>query len=74
MKNTLNNKNYINIYQYFGHKVRQSERPPKIDEIIILYVYTECLLEKIPSLIHNFFLSSKPISVMKGKQIYSKYI
>jgi hypothetical protein len=23
MKNTLNNKNYINIYQYFGHKVRQ---------------------------------------------------
>ena len=36
MKNTLNNKNYINIYQYFGHKV---ERPSKIDEIIILYVY-----------------------------------
>jgi hypothetical protein len=50
MKNTLNNKNYINIYQYFGHKVRQAERPPKIDEIIILYVYTKCLLEKIPSL------------------------
>ena len=23
MKNTLNNKNYINIYQYCGHKVRQ---------------------------------------------------
>ena len=42
MKNTFNNKNYINIYQYFGHKVRQAERPPKIDEIIILYVYTKC--------------------------------
>ena len=25
MKNTLNNKNYINIYQYFGHKVRQNK-------------------------------------------------
>ena len=46
MKNTLNNKNYINIYQYFGHKVRQAERLPKIDEIIILYVYTKCLLEQ----------------------------
>ena len=23
MKNTLNNKNYINIYQYLGQKVRQ---------------------------------------------------
>jgi hypothetical protein len=43
----------INIYQYFGHKVGQAERPPKIDEIIILYVYTKCLLEKIPSLIHK---------------------
>ena len=53
MKNTLNNKNYINIYQYFGHKIRQAERPPKIDEIIILYVYNKCLLEKIPSLIHK---------------------
>ena len=50
MKNTLNNKNYINIYQYFG---RQAERPTKIDEIIILYVYTKCLLEKISSLIHK---------------------
>jgi hypothetical protein len=28
-----------NTYQYFGHKVCQDERPPKIDEIIILYVY-----------------------------------
>ena len=91
MKNTLNNKNYINIYQYFGHKVRQNkydiniyqyfghkvrqaERPPQIDEIIILYVYTKCLLEKNPSLIHKLFLSSKPISVMKAKEIYSKYM
>jgi hypothetical protein len=35
MKNTLNNKNYINIYQYIGHKIRQAKRPPKIGEIII---------------------------------------
>ena len=53
MKNILNNKNYINIYQYFGHKVRQAERPPRIDEMIVLYVYTKCLLEKNPSLIHK---------------------
>ena len=25
MTNTLNNKNYINIFQYFGHKVRQNK-------------------------------------------------
>ena len=67
MKNTLNNKNYINIYQYFGHKVRQSERPPKIDEIIILYVYTKCLLEKIPSLIHNFFSLFKTHKCNEGE-------
>lgn len=74
MKNTLNNKNYINIYQYFGHKVRQAERPPKIDEIIILYVYTKCLLEKIPSLIHKIISLFKTHKCNEGGKIYSKYM
>ena len=69
MKNTLNNKNYINIYKYFGHKVRQAERPPKIDEIIILYVYTKCLLEKNPSLIHKFISLFKTHKCNEGEQI-----
>ena len=46
MKNTLNNKNYTNIYQYFGQQVRQAERPTKIDEIILLYVYTLMFIGK----------------------------
>ena len=74
MKNTLNNKNYINIYQYFGHKVRQAERLPKMDEIIILYVYTKCLLEKIPSLIHKIISLFKTHKCNEGKKIYSKYM
>ena len=47
MKNTLNNKNYTNIYiyQYFGQTFCQADRPPTIDEIIILYVYTKCLIK-----------------------------
>ena len=65
MKNTLNNKNYINIYQYFGHKIRQAERPPKI---IILYVYTKCLLEKIPSLIHKIISLFKTHKLNEGKK------
>ena len=71
MKNTLNNKNYINIYQYCGHKVRQAERPPKIDEIIILYVhvYTKCLLEKIPSLMHKCISLFKTHKCNEGEQI-----
>ena len=68
MKNTLNNKNYINIYQYFGHKIRQAERPPKIDEIIILYVYNKCLLEKIPSLIHKIISLFKTHKLNEGKK------
>ena len=71
MKNTLNNKNYINIYQYFGHKVRQAKRLPKIDEIIILYVYTKCLLEKIPSLIHKIISLFKTHKCHEGEKIYS---
>lgn len=60
MKNTLNNKNYINIYQYFGQKVRQAERPPKIDEIIILQVYTLMLIGK------NFFSNPQIFSSLQN--------
>ena len=74
MKNTLNNKNYINIYQYFDHTVRQAERPPKIDEIVILYVYTKCLLGKIPSLIHKIISLFKTHKCNEGEKIYSKYM
>jgi hypothetical protein len=68
MKNTLNNKNYINIYQYFCQKVRQAERPPKIFEIIILYVYTKCLLEIIPSLIHKIVPLFKTLQCNEGEK------
>ena len=74
MKNTLNNKYYINIYQHFGHKVRQAERPPTIDEIIIVYVNTKWLLEKIPSLIHKFISLFKTHKCNEGEKIYSKYM
>ena len=39
MKNTLNNKNYINIYQYFGHKFRQNKYD--IHLLINNYIYVE---------------------------------
>ena len=55
-------------------KVRQAERPPKIDEIIILYVYTKCPLETIPSLIDNIFPLFKPHKCNEGETIYSTYM